>query len=124
MKYLFAASAGAQGKQGTTEEDPVVPCFPGTHDTSFLTVPSFKIAARAVVKDLEVDPDEMVDSLAKEYPCLPRKLHENYVFETFKSVADEEIGTEFGVAVNQRQALLINKTNGSTKVIWDKQPIY
>lgn len=101
----------------------VIPCFPSQHTGAFLAVPSFRLAARARVSEEDVDPDTLADALAKEYPGLPRKLIENYILETYKAVAEDADGTEYGVVVGQDQALLVNKTTGRTKQLWEKQPV-
>lgn len=126
MKYLVSIPKEkvTDGKW-TTAREPVVPCFPSQHNGAFLTVPSFKLAEKAEVKDMpDFDPDAMCDKLAKEYPGLPRELHENYIMKTFEAVFDMPEGTELKVAVNQNQALLIPTAKGTpTVTLWDSQPM-
>jgi hypothetical protein len=124
MKYLIAIpNAKAMDDKWTTRREPVVPCFPSQHGSAFLTVPSFLLANKAEVSNTDVDADEIAEALVKEYPGLPRALHENYVLTVWKAVYDIPLGTVFRVSVSQRQAILIDdKTNG-TIVLWNSQPL-
>ena len=124
MKYLVSVpKERSQDRRWTTEREPVVPCFPSQHVGAFLAVPSFLLADKAVVAEVDADPDAIVDALAKEYPGLPRRLHENYVLKTFEAVFGMEVGTELRVAVSQTQARLIDGKTGDVTALWEKQPL-
>lgn len=107
----------------TTRREPAVPCFPSQHGRAFLGIPEFRLADKAEVLDIDTDPDVLVDALAKEYPGLPRRLHENYVLGVFKAVFDTPIGTVFRIIVNQKQALLIKDETNHIISLWDEQPL-
>jgi len=124
MKYLVSIPREREeDKRWTTRREPVVPCFPSQHTGAFLAVPSFLLADMAEVVETDADADELAAALAKEYPGLPRKLHENYVFAVWKAVVDAQIGTRYRVIVNQRQALLVNVKTGDSKSLWEEQPL-
>lgn len=124
MKFLVAIPK-EQVKDGkwTTRREPVVPCFPSQHGAAFLAVPSFLLADRAEVAETDADADDMAAALAKEYPGLPRKLHENYVLGVWKAVFDIPVGTVFRVIVNQKQAMLVNAKTQETISLWEEQPL-
>ena len=124
MKFLVSVpkEMDKDGKWATGRE-PVVPCFPSQHAGAFLAVPSFRLAEKAEVTEIDADPDEMAEALAKEYPGLPRSLHENYVLYTLKAVYDFEEGTVFRIRVSQRQAMLVNDRTGDTTILWNEQPL-
>lgn len=124
MKYLVAIPRETErDDKWTTRREPVVPCFPSQHSGAFLTVPSFKLAERAEVAETDADADEMAGALAKEYPGLPRTLHENYVLAVWKAVIDVPVGTTYKVLVNQKQALLVDTKTGRSTSLWEEQPL-
>lgn len=124
MKFLVAIPrAQIKDDKWTTEREPVVPCFPSQHNGAFLAVPSFKLADRAEVAETDADADQMALALAKEYPGLPRALHENYILAVYKAVYDLPLGTVFKVSVSQRQAMLINAKTSDTISLWTEQPL-
>lgn len=122
MKYLVAIpKEKVTDGRWTTVREPVVPCFPSQHAGAFLAVPSFKLADRAEVAETDADPDEMLEALAKEYPGLPRTLHEAYILKTYENVQDMPLGTVCTVSVNQKQALLV-PVGRPTVLLWNEQP--
>lgn len=122
MKYLVAIpKEKVTDGRWTTAREPVVPCFPSQHAGAFLAVPSFKLADRAEVAETDADPDEMLEALAKEYPGLPRTLHEAYILKTYENVQDLPLGTVCTVSVNQKQALLV-PAGRPTALLWSEQP--
>ena len=122
MKYLVAIpKEKVTDGRWTTVREPVVPCFPSQHTGAFLAVPSFKLADRAEVAETDADPDEMLEALAKEYPGLPRTLHEAYILKTYENVQDLPPGTVCTVSVNQKQALLV-PAGRPTVLLWNEQP--
>lgn len=124
MKYLVAIPREKEAdKRWTTVREPVVPCFPSQHSGAFLTVPSFLFADRAEVAETDVDADVLADALAKEYPGLPRTLHENYVFAVWRAVLADPPGRTYKVVVNQRQALLVDVKTGESRFLWKEQPL-
>lgn len=124
MKFLVAIpKEKSSDGRWATEREPVVPCFPSQSSGAFLTVPSFRLAEKAEVADVSVDPDELAAALAREYPGLPEKLHENYVLLTFKAVFDSALGTVYRISVSQTQAMLINDKTSATKILWQEQPL-
>lgn len=126
MTYLVAIPKEkvTDGKW-TTAREPVVPCFPSQHAGAFLALPSFKLAEKAEVADPgpDFDPDALADLLAKEYPGLPRTLHENYILKTWEAVRELAPGRVFRIKVNQRQALLIDDRTNTTIAVWTEQPL-
>lgn len=124
MKFLVSVpkEMDKDGKWATVRE-PVVPCFPSQHAGAFLAVPSFRLAEKAEVAETDADPDEIAEALAKEYPGLPRGLHENYVLYTLKAIYDFEEGAVFRIRVSQRQAMLVNDRTGDTTILWNEQPL-
>lgn len=123
MKYLLAIpKETVKDDTWTTERQPVVPCFPSQHASAFLTVPGFRLAEKAEVAETDADPDALADALAKEYPGLPRGLHENYVMAVFKAVFDAPVGSVYTIRVSQKQALLV-AADGTTVSLWDQQPL-
>ncbi len=124
MKYLVSIpDERSSDRRWTTEREPVVPCFPSQHAGAFLAVPSFLLADRAVVAEVDADPDAMADALAREYPGLPRRLHENYVLKTFEAVFGMPEGTVLRVAVSQKQARLVDAKTGAVTPLWEEQPL-
>ena len=124
VKYLVSIPRETENDpKWTTRREPVVPCFPSQHSGAFLAVPSFLLAERAEVMDTTTDADELVEALAKEYPCLPRTLHENYVLAVWKAVFDVPAGTVYKAVVNQKQALLVNTKTGESTILWNEQPL-
>ena len=125
MKFLVAIPAEKASKDSrwTTVREPVVPCFPSQHGAAFLTVPGFLLADKATVAETDADPDVIVEALIKEYPCLPRTLHENYMMAVFKAVYDIPVGTVFRVVVSQKQAMLVNDKTTETIILWNEQPL-
>lgn len=124
MKFLVSIPAEkVNDERWTTERMPVVPCFPSQHSGAFLTVPGFKLADRAEVAETDSDADEMAQALAKEYPGLPRRLHENYILAVYKAVFDVPAGTAYRVLVNQKQAMLVDARTGATTILWEEQPL-
>ena len=124
MKFLVAVPRERErDKRWTTAREPVVPCFPSQHTGAFLTVPSFLLAARAEVAETDADADALADALAKEYPGLPRKLHENYVFAVWQAVMSDPVGRVWRVTVNQQQALLVDAKTGESRFLWKEQPL-
>jgi len=124
MKFLVSIPAEkVNDERWTTERMPVVPCFPSQHSGAFLTVPGFKLADRAEVAETGSDADEMAQALAKEYPGLPRRLHENYILAVYKAVFDVPAGTAYRVLVNQKQAMLVDARTGATTILWEEQPL-
>lgn len=123
MKFLLSVPKEkvTDGKW-TTRREPVVPCFPSQHGGAFLTVPEFLLAEKAEVSQTDADADEMAAALVKEYPGLPRQLHENYVLAVWKAVYDIPEGTVFRITVSQKQAMLINDKTNATLILWNEQP--
>ena len=103
--------------------EPVVPCFPSQHSGAFLTVPGFKLADRAEVAETDADADALAEALAKEYRCLRRALHENYVFGTWRATLNDPAGTTYRTIVNQRQAIIVNVKTGESRILWNEQPL-
>lgn len=124
MKFLVAIpkETVADGKWATARE-PVVPCFPSQSAGAFLAIPSFTMAEKAEVTETDADPDEMVDALAREYPGLPRGLHENYVMAVFRYAYARDLGTVVRVAVNQKQAIMTEEASGESHILWNEQPL-
>ena len=123
MKYLVAIPREKEADaKWTTRREPVVPCFPSQHSGAFLTVPGFLLADKAEVAEVDADADVLAEALAKEYPGLPRILHENYVLAVWKTVMDVPAGTVFTVLVNQQQATLVNVKTRETTTLWNEQP--
>jgi len=123
MKFLVAIpKEQVTDDKWTTWREPVVPCFPSQHGGAFLTVPGFRLAEKAEVAETDADPDALADALAKEYPGLPRGLHENYVMAVFKAAFDAPVGSVYSIRVSQRQALLV-AADGATVSLWDQQPL-
>lgn len=124
MKFPVSipASRSTDGKW-TMRREPVVPCFPTQHTRAFLAVPSFLLAEKAEVADIDADPDELADRLSAEYPGLPRTLHENYVLTMYKTVFDMPEGTVLRVSVSQDQAFLIDDRTSTTTTLWNAQPL-
>ena len=125
MKFLVSIPKERVNKDSkwTTRREPVVPCFPSQSSGEFLTVPGFEFAEKAEVAETDADADAMAAAMTKEYPGLPRALHENYVLAVWKAVFDVPIGTVFTVAVNQRQAMLVDAKTHKTTVLWNEQPL-
>lgn len=124
MKFLVAVPRERErDNRWTTVREPVVPCFPSQHTGAFLTVPSFLLAARAEVAETDADADELANALAKEYPGLPRALHENYVFAVWRAVIPDPVGRVYRVTVNQQQALLVDAKTGESRFLWKEQPL-
>lgn len=124
MKYLVSIPKEiVNDDKWTTAREPVVPCFPSQSPGAFLAIGSFKLADKAEVAETDADPDEMATALYKEFPGLPRRLHENYIFEVFKAVSEVKEGTVFKVLVNQRQAILVDDVTGTTTILWNEQPM-
>ena len=86
-------------------------------------MPSFLLAEKAEVANVDVDADEMAAALAKEYPGLPRTLHENYVLAVWKAVYDLPEGRKFEIRVSQQQALLVDCATRKTISLWERQPL-
>ena len=124
MKFLVSIPAEkVNDERWTTERMPVVPCFPSQHSGAFLTVPGFKLADRAEVAETDADADEMATALVREYPGLPRRLHENYILAVYEAVFNAPAGTVYRVKVNQKQALLVNIGTGESMSLWEEQPL-
>ena len=124
MKFLVAIPREREGdKRWTTVREPVVPCFPSQHAGAFLAIPSFKLADRAEVVETDADADELAAALAKEYPGLPRTLHENYVFAVWRAVMADPVGRKYKVVVNQQQAMLVDARTGESRFLWKEQPL-
>lgn len=125
MKFLVSIprTQVTDEKTWTTRREPVVPCFPSQHSGAFLAVPSFMLADRAEVAEIPEDADALAAALAKEYPGLPRVLHENYVLAVWKAVYELPPGTVFTVRVNQQQAMLVDVKTGKTIILWNSQPM-
>ena len=124
MKYLVAIPREKEtDAKWTTRREPVVPCFPSQHSGAFLAVPSFKLADRAEVAETDADADEIAEELVREYPGLPRALHENYVFATWRAALLAPVGTVYKAVVNQRQALLVDVKTGASTSLWEEQPL-
>ena len=125
MKFLVSIpkERATEDSKWTTRREPVVPCFPSQSSGAFLTVPGFELAEKAEVAETDADADEMALAMAKEYPGLPRTLHENYIMAVWKAVFDAQPGTVFTVTVNQRQAMLVNAETRETTVLWREQPL-
>lgn len=124
MKYLVAIPREKEtDAKWTTRREPVVPCFPSQHSGAFLAVPSFKLADRAEVAETDADADEIAEALVREYPGLPRALHENYVFATWRAALLAPVGTVYKAVVNQRQALLVDVKTGASTSLWEEQPL-
>jgi len=124
MKFLVSIPKErvSDGKW-TTRREPVVPCFPSQHSAAFLTIPGFLLADRAEVAETQADADDLANALVKEYPGLPTILKENYVLAVWKAVIDIPLGTVFTVAVNQKQAMLVNEATRESVQLWDEQPL-
>ena len=124
MRFLVAIpKETVNDDKWATAREPVVPCFPSQSSGAFLAVPSFRFSEKAEVAETDADPGTLADALAKEYPGLPRTLHENYVLEVFKAVFDAPLGTVYRISVSQRQAMLIDDKTAETKILWREQPI-
>jgi len=125
MKFLVSIpkERTTADSEWTTRREPVVPCFPSQSSGAFLTVPGFKLAEKAEVAETGADADEMALAMVKEYPGLPRALHENYILAVWKAVFDVQPGTVFTVTVNQRQATLVEAGTRSTTILWNEQPL-
>ena len=124
MKFLVSVPPERETDDAwTTGREPVVPCFPSQSSGAFLTVPSFKLARWAEVAEVDADAGDLADALAKEYPGLPRKLHENYVLTVWKTVYDVPMGTRYTVMVNQKQAMLVDCATHGTTMLWREQPL-
>ena len=124
MKFLVAIpKETVNDDKWATAREPVVPCFPSQSSGAFLAVPSFRFSEKAAVAETDADPDRLADALAKEYPGLPRTLHENYVLKVFEAVFDAPLGTVYRIAVSQKQAMLIDDKSSETKILWQEQPI-
>jgi hypothetical protein len=127
MRYLVATRperVAVDTKDDWAEEgEPVIPWYPAPADNVFLGLDSFKKAPYAVVVDVKLDPDELVERLVKQYPGLPEILHENYVFAIGLAAHRFPIGTKFQVYVDTGTAKLKVVGREEYHLLWTKQPL-
>lgn len=74
--------------------DPVVPNFPIYTDNMFRSVVSGKEVGMAVVGELPVTAEELIDVLAEDYPALPRHVLAPYVEDSLAAADKLDIGTK------------------------------
>ena len=116
-------AAGADGDGGwTTGTFPVVPCFPPQSDRAFLCLGSWKLAREAEVAEIDVDPDELAAEMARQYPGIPRTMHDAYIMHTFEAAARRSVGDRVRVLVSQDKATLVNVGKPGVEDMWTSKP--
>ena len=102
----------------------MVPWYPATLANVFLSVKSFKQAPTAQVSRLgELDLDALATSLAKQYPGLPRTLHENYVLGTARAAYHFPVGTKLQIIITAHRAQVRPVGTDEMYVLWEQQPL-
>ena len=127
-RYLIARRpevvvAGDEGKWAQ-EDEPVVPWYPATLRNVFLGTGTFRPALYALVADVpDLDIDALADKLIKEYPGLPRTLHQNYVLAIAKAATANPLGTLYRILITIDVATLVEVNTENTYRLWDNQPL-
>jgi hypothetical protein len=105
--------------------EPVIPWYPAPMDNLFMSTVSFKKAIHAVVRELpEFNADAALAHLLKEYPGLPKVLHENYLYHTARAAAAFPEGTIFRIYIKPTTARL-HEVGGEERLftLWEQQPL-
>lgn len=128
MKFLVSVAppSGEVSDNWAPGGEPVVPSYPHNPQNLFIAIPSFKPAQFAeVVDDPGIDVDQVAKALKAEYPCLPAKMHDNYVLEIARAAHDYPEGTRFRIFVEYSTAELrmVGDELNNTRVLWKELPL-
>ena len=128
MEYLLSVRpdyvpAGTEDKFAMSGE-PVIPGFPAPCDNMFISTTTFRKSIHAIVEDVAIDLDEVCVRLCKEYPGLPKRLIENYIFHTARAASSFAIGTRFRIYI-QADNTKLHEVGGEERLftLWDEQPM-
>lgn len=129
MKYLvsMAPDKAKETTEWAPAGEPVIPWYPAPPEHVFLAIGSFKRAPYAeVVDDPKLDPDKLFDSLKKQFPGLPAKLHECSILSIAKVACLFSVGTRlqpFVEYVFPGKYCVKLKVVGKEEytVVWDKR---
>lgn len=130
MRFLFSVdkneygTTSVQADEAPEAGEPLVPWFPAPAENSFVSCTSFKRTPYAVVADKNIDPDELLANLIKQYPGLPERLHRVYISKVAVVVHKIKPGTKFRVMIGADSAA-IQQVDDEVNIIelWNKQPI-
>lgn len=124
MKIRFLVSVPVESGKDmwTTGRFPVVPCFPPQHDRAFLCIGDWRLAREAEVAEIDVDPDALADEMSRQYPGIPRTMHDAYVMHTFEAAMRRSIGDRVRVLVSQDKATLVNVDKPGVEDMWTRKP--
>lgn len=124
MRFFACVQAPVTvGENWASAGEPVMPNFPTGYSNSFLGTISFKPTMKAEVKEFpELNLDEMVDRLHKQYPGLPRSMLETYVLETAKAAYEIEPGSECSVYNTWEATSILDLATGELHTLWTTLP--
>lgn len=76
------------------EGKPVIPAFPIVDNINrFITCKPYQTSFYAEVKDIELDIDQLASDFKDEFPDIPGKLIDDYIFYTVKACKNLENDT-------------------------------
>lgn len=126
MRYLVSVKSEyvSDNDAWAEPDEPVVPWYPITSESVFLSISSFKKTTHAKIVELaDLDIDALAYRLCKQYPGLPVALHNNYVMAIAKLAHMFPVGTKFRIFTDKDSARVQNLANEQIYTLWSKQPL-
>jgi hypothetical protein len=124
MRYLVAVFPDQIPPENKCESgEPVIPAFPIGSSNHFISVGSSGISIYASMRELSVDPDEIVKNLIKDYPGIPREYLEDTLTQTMVVAASLNPENIYRIFITETSAVLHNvKDENELIPIWEDRP--
>lgn len=123
MNYLISIPSDKPLGGWLAGREPVVPWYPAPASDVFVGTITFGKCYQAVVESVPgLNLTDIADRLARQYPGLPRTLHENYVLYTANLSHYLPVGLRVQAVVTQHSAKIRVVDTQKIYTLWDKQP--
>lgn len=85
----------------------LIPWFPAPVRNVFLSTHSFAIRPQGIISEApNIDLDAILEALHKQYPGIPREIHEKYILRSCYAAAQFPVGTEVRPVITADSAMV------------------
>jgi hypothetical protein len=100
------------------DHDILIPQYPSHTGNKFLSTTTFKTYMSGEVTDSDADPDEALNNLLKQYPGIPREIHENYIIRACRAASKFNVGVHVRPVLTQTSAMVQDEEGTTHVTLW------
>ena len=100
--------------------DILVPWYPAPVQNMFVSTVTFEKHTHGVVVDADFDIDTACANLTKQYPGIPREMHERYVIKSCVAAAKFEVGTRVRPVITIDSAMVQDVDGTQHVTLWGR----